>query len=540
MNISNKIIFIFILLILPVLFELTGFYLYSINGPYYLRSVDPEYIYLFNGICLSHLKTGLLIDHPGTPLQIFIAATSRIIYLFRDNNSLIEDVMQHPEFYLKTVNFAIISFASVILFISGYLIYIITENIYSALFIQLSPFIAEPVITIIERTMPEALFIPVILILVTFLIYIIHENSPEKKLIKYNYIIFGIILGLGIALKITFLPLIFIPLVLLKGIKKKLLYLLISILGFLIFAFPVLLQPHHYLNWIKNILVFTGKYGQGEPTFLNIKSFILNLNTIIQQFTFLFIPIILSTATIIFMQVPQIKNKIISKNYSKALYGLYLSQIFLLFFAVKHYSSYYMIPIMLLCIFNYYILIKIYSALISKYRYFSEIALYMVVVIILIIPNYKIVKSYISIRNEKLLSKSETVEVIKQLPEYDAVLISSDSWSSREELALWFGKLFIKPKYRVLFNPVLKNEYPNRFFYKDGWDCFLDWEDNKQSLDDLVKKYQSISILLNRYDLKIRNKFITLLNEQPDCKLDTIFENDNTGEILFELHHNSY
>jgi hypothetical protein len=77
-----------LLILMPVVYFIAGSYFRNLLGNLSLRSCDPEYIYFMSGLTLSDglLKIGH-IDNPGTPLQVFLAITFRIVYFFRASPS---------------------------------------------------------------------------------------------------------------------------------------------------------------------------------------------------------------------------------------------------------------------------------------------------------------------------------------------------------------------------------------------------------------------------------------------------------------------
>ena len=57
--------------IIPALFIVLFVYLISARGSFYFGNYsDPDYVYLFNSLRVSELKSPVHIDHPGTTLQV--------------------------------------------------------------------------------------------------------------------------------------------------------------------------------------------------------------------------------------------------------------------------------------------------------------------------------------------------------------------------------------------------------------------------------------------------------------------------------------
>jgi len=244
-----------------------------ITGPYFLRGVDPEYAYLLNGLLIADLKLDLgFIYHPGTPVQCIAAIVMRIVHVFRPGNTLVHDVMLNPEMYIKFILFTVITLNALTLFCLGYLVYRKCQNMYVAIFLQLTPFAHVLTLEVLRRLMPEPLmniFICGWILLIIQFIY----NSPGELNSKRYALWSGILFGISLADKLTFLPFFIIPLILLPEWKNKVLYVLYSVGAFLIFAFPVTLKIAYFYNWVKDITLHTGSYGGGEKGFFKWNEF---------------------------------------------------------------------------------------------------------------------------------------------------------------------------------------------------------------------------------------------------------------------------
>lgn len=104
--------------------------IYLIASPnpirYYIKTVDPEYAYLFSGLNFSQLHFKIAhIDHPGTPLQLLICVIIWIMDLFSANKQGIDIVLDNPE---------LICFTCFFILITGVLICRFTQNYFTAVF----------------------------------------------------------------------------------------------------------------------------------------------------------------------------------------------------------------------------------------------------------------------------------------------------------------------------------------------------------------------------------------------------------------------
>ncbi len=157
----------FFLLILPFAYLFLGFYFNQIIGLFSMRNVDPGYVYLTNGLfmLLDHMNVQH-IDNPGTPLQMVVAVVCRVVYFIRAPHlPYLEDVMTNSDLYLNIINHVVITITSIILYITGVIIWRITAFLPYGLLIQTLPFYSNLTYDIIGRLTPELLLpIPVLLL----------------------------------------------------------------------------------------------------------------------------------------------------------------------------------------------------------------------------------------------------------------------------------------------------------------------------------------------------------------------------------------
>jgi len=77
--------------------------------------VDPEYIYLLNGVVAIEKPLQIdFYDCPGTPMILYTGIEA-IFNLFR-NSPLMEDIVRNPEIYLNVINIILTDRFSICLF----------------------------------------------------------------------------------------------------------------------------------------------------------------------------------------------------------------------------------------------------------------------------------------------------------------------------------------------------------------------------------------------------------------------------------------
>ena len=89
---------------LLALYFFEAWHIGSLIGPF---RGDPDYPYLFGGLSLLNFYTPGFVDHPGTPVQLVIAAIALLVWLarlpFHPFTPLTDDVIIHSQFYLACI-----------------------------------------------------------------------------------------------------------------------------------------------------------------------------------------------------------------------------------------------------------------------------------------------------------------------------------------------------------------------------------------------------------------------------------------------------
>ncbi|MDJ1500618.1 hypothetical protein [Xanthocytophaga agilis] len=312
---------------------------------------------MINSLNLAQFIPPGHVDHPGTPIQWIGAGTIRIVHLFAENNSLEEDVLKHPEFYLTTINYVLLLITIISLWLIGSLLSNFIAIEYS-IFIQLSYFTSLESLHSITRVTPE----PLLAILSMWMIYLILRlyYKDDEGIYKNFYIIgFALIAGTGISTKITFAPFALIPLFILSNRVNKIYYCILSGLIGLTLSIPVIFSRNYFINWIKGLTTRSGSYGSGPSEVINTHTFFEHLDLIIKNEISLTISYSLLTLTLlaIFFSFFAKKkdNRYPNRLLVKILSGLWISCTLLILLVAKHYQSRYLLPSFILsnCILSF-------------------------------------------------------------------------------------------------------------------------------------------------------------------------------------------
>ncbi len=338
------------LFILPALLFLTGILFLHSSGTYFLSCVDPEYAYLFNGALFADLKLRIAyILHPGTPLIVLIALVIRVVHAFRPAEAMLADVISNPELYIQATIYTINLLSAGMLLLLGFITYRRTRNIRLALFLQLIPFVHSLGMETLARVIPESLMLSLLCLWIIQIInmYADKESMPHKKMQGLSL---GILYGLSVALKLTLLPFAVVPLIILSGWKSRLTFILVSVLSFVVFAFPVFLKYNLFKKWVTNIIWHTGTYGTGDSGIWHWNEFLVHLKLLAGNSQFLIVSLGLLMTGLMAYSIPGKDGK----RGDRLIFRLSVSMILVValqfMITAKHFAYHYMLPAILLTV----------------------------------------------------------------------------------------------------------------------------------------------------------------------------------------------
>jgi len=437
---------------------------------------DPAYAYLFNGLNLANFKIVLgLTGHPGTPLQILISGIIRITYMFGNNSGLVDAVLLNPELYLGNISIVLVLINTVTIFLTGYFIYGWFKNLSLAIFIQLSLFFSKAAMFFASFVMAEPMLIFTELVLIMYIFKYLHESN-ERALNKY-IILFAIISGFGLAVKVVFFPVILIPFLLLKGIKARLKFGAITVAAFFIFILPAISRFGHFILWIERLIIFTGKYGTGEPAVVNLSDFIQNMLKIFKDdyiFTIVYAIIILTVSLYLHAGYRKLLKE---SRYYRLLVIIFISVTAQIIIVAKHYSFHYMIPAHLLVATSVFLVISIFkepgiirSGFITRRISAFAVIFFGFLLLLRLVVNYNFSPDLNNPRKE-------TVSYIeKNLSNKPGIIVNNKHGESAfMESALYFGMSYADNQ-KYLYGRTLKKRFPDTYFYNVGSGEFYDWQ----------------------------------------------------------------
>jgi hypothetical protein len=523
-----------IFLLLPASFMVMGFVYIHHNGLFFPVGVDPEYAYLFNGITLAHFHPYLnCVGHPGTPIQCLIATVSWIVHIFRPGLSLWDDVIQHPEIYIRAALYTANIINTVFLYLLGRFSYRYSKNLIVAIVLQVTPFAFLMTMEVSCRLMPELIMTSIISCWLIVLVKILYEAPLARNYTKYC-VIFAILFGFSLADKLTFLPFFILPFIILPTWRLRLGYSVLSVVTFLLFAFPVMFNMPKFIGWVTLIFTHTGKYGGGEKAIIDWDYFLSNLKFMVQNTLQLLIPLgilmILTTVYVIRKKRWDMASAISS--------GLILLFILLYAITAKHFEFYYMTPGLLMAVFTgfmvMFLLGQMYPDLERMKITDMFFAIFGIVLILNLAPRSKRQLDGLLERNRIRTEGLKNLEpYLKKTPK---IIVPYYFGCSSVEYGLLFG-LLESGRYGKDLSSKVAIHFPSTLFYLHWGDVFYE---GVYAIEPVtyIKLDTEYTLFIADFSKEKLNEVLSAL--QPDSAdytfdLKPLYHSDATEESVFLL-----
>lgn len=332
------------LMLIPVGTIVLASYLRGFMVPFYLFDHDPDYAYLFNGISILSLVAPHHTDHPGTPVQILVALVLKAMYPLSGVREILSYVLPDPEKHLLIVSHALSVLVAGAVFVAGIAMFRITGSLVSALLTQMPPLVFGVLMQSLPRVNPEPMVLAVSMLCVAYLGKLVRGKDTSQNAVYARSL--GMISGLGIAAKLTFMPVIFVPLALFSGWKMRRRFLLFVLLGFfvatlpLLLKFPLLKLYRRIGQWAFDLLLGSGIYGQGPRTVVDIGAFVLGFRDIASNQPLYVSIVVLTLVTLVvaFLRYRSDSSEEHQKSV-RVLAGLAMMHIVMIVLVAKHHQN---------------------------------------------------------------------------------------------------------------------------------------------------------------------------------------------------------
>jgi hypothetical protein len=522
---------------IPVVYLLAGFHFNFLIGIFSLRNMDPEYIYFLSGLGIAngHFHLGHF-DNPGTPLQILIALTYRIVYWIRPSEvPFMDDVFLNSDLYLSMANHIILVLTSVILYAGGLFMYRISGKTAYALLIQTIPFYSEITYDIIGRLVPELMMpIPAVILTLLLIKYIQKEEPPFTwKMV----LALAITTAFGLSIKLSFLPLWIIPLFIIPGWKFRLQYILTSLVAFLILALPATLEYKNFWIWTKGLFIHSGNYGKGDANFLDKQLFVQNFVSIWNSTKSLFYLLAILALTVAGYRL--LKKKGLEGNRIFWLsIGVSIAVVFQLALASKHFSYRYLIPTLsmmpLMAILSFEMIHRISPGLWNKH-------IILLITLLAFIPGVKKQIASAQIRSKgiglEMAAKKETWHHAQALPDSCLKIIVSQGYGAPfQDYVIMYSTAWGGPRMND-YRETLARLYPDTYHYST-WDDQIKTFGKPFAPTEIAASKRPVVLYLEQDTPELMDKTIHKFFSSGDSVRVSnrlIFSNKTTADALYWL-----
>ncbi len=260
---------------LPIAFAILLFAMRDASLPLWqVFNLDPDYFYLFNGLLIVEGLAPTDIAHPGTPIQVLIAAAIRVLHPLTPTAAIIDAVMADPDRYLVAASNVIFVMVGAALFVMGRSFHRLTGSLWPALLSQSAPFLSMVIPKFALHAKPEPFLVIAVCLMAAVAAEAMRTSKPQTR----HAVWFGVVMGFGAACKLNFLPLGVLPLmVLVQGRptawptwRPVVIYGAATIIAFLVFVAPALPNAHLFFDWIRKVALYSGAYGDGAATIIDV------------------------------------------------------------------------------------------------------------------------------------------------------------------------------------------------------------------------------------------------------------------------------
>ena len=519
------------LLIIPVIYGVLSFYGLSQNKFFFTTYPDSIYIYLINGtnIAAGNFAIGHY-DNPGTPVHLLAGLIIKITHIFAGNGgNVYKDVFSNPEFYLNVCVRVMLFLLLTSIYITARFVYKHTQNITLAFLFQLLPICSFFTIhyLLLVRICPENLIILCLVYYYAFL-FVLSWLREQNSTINYKeYIVFfSFISALLITTKMICLPLLIFPLFYIEKLQKKIVFIILTLLFALIILMPVWGQFRAMYHWFTGLATHSGNYGQGNGG-INVQELFSNMSALLHHEYFFTIGYIVLSVSIVIGFMKRKWNNYFFK-FTLASFIVCTSQLIL---ASKQFGFHYLIPSQLLIIPAYISVFKTYSFKLKE-KYF----LIILFVICASWFTFKTNQSLNGTRQENYIYQSFISS--KKYSNIPKIITTGYQGSCFNESALRFGACYGGPSFHYP-NYVLKNIYPNSFFYDLHLsENTVDWWDIKFTPLEFFQNHPQAIVYFIRMDEESEMKMINkLVNGFEDAvkEIKVLEYNPLTNERFYSV-----
>ncbi|HVX84920.1 MAG TPA: hypothetical protein VH253_08900 [Phycisphaerae bacterium] len=233
----------------------------ALKGPFWLGpNLDPDYVYLFNGLLIAAGRAPVHVDHPGTPVQELVAAVLRVAA--GGGTDFAQRVIDRPEQYLGMVRGVMLSLLLLTLAWAGAAVARLTRRVGAGLWFAGSVLVTPMVLREALCVKPEPLLLMAGTGMAALVLMAAREAGRRETGWK-TAVAMGALAGLAVTSKVTALPLIVVAILGVRGTRARILAVVAMVMAGGVLLIPAYPQLWRLWTITHNIATQGGRYGNG-------------------------------------------------------------------------------------------------------------------------------------------------------------------------------------------------------------------------------------------------------------------------------------
>jgi len=248
-----------VLAVLPVGLALALLVLTHAKGPHWLEP-DPDYAYYLSSVSLAEFRTPGYPDHPGMAVKYLAALTMRAAHMLAGEGGFANDALVRPEFYVKRISEVFIIVACGLLFIAGRQLYRVFDSVLLGMLGQSACLLVFGQLQYsLCKMNAEAVLFSLSLGMASLSVCILYQQQVG---VRVYAVLFGIVSALGLFTKLNFLPVVLLPVLLLRGIRTRLVYGMAFAAASLLPALTLGADRVVFFGQLRRYFISTGVHAQ--------------------------------------------------------------------------------------------------------------------------------------------------------------------------------------------------------------------------------------------------------------------------------------
>lgn len=330
--------------VLPLAFTALLFVLRNSSLPFWQSfNLDPDYYYLLNGLRIVEGLAPTDVSHPGTPVQVVIAAVLRLMHPFAATAEIVDLVLADAERHLMAATTLIYLMVGAALWLMGRSIFLATGLLAPALLAQSAPFLSRIIPKFALHPKPEPFLVIAVALLVAALMPLTRARPPEDRHAAFA----GIAVALGIACKVHFVVLGIVPLLLLDR-RRFLIYAGTGAAALVVFVAPMLPSWDIWTGWIGRMIVGSGAYGEGAQTVIDTARYPKAVGKLFGSKLVMTATLVLGMVQLALYVRLRRRGLIERDRTARLLAGILVAQVLVVLSVAKQPAAHYLVPALLL------------------------------------------------------------------------------------------------------------------------------------------------------------------------------------------------